>query len=105
MRLLSIRPRAGADTIRPAPRAAEPWGIGQHPDLGGAAFGPGAVHARLEWMGPAWRVDLRPGRLVVSGDRHVADVRGEPAHGTEHFRSAQQFDATIRGPGCCVPVQ
>src|SRR5262249_32558739 len=81
MRLLSVRSRAGADPVRPAPRAAEPRRIGQHPDLGAAAFGTGAGHARLGWMGAARRVDLRPRRPVVSRDRHVADVRGESAHG------------------------
>src|SRR5262249_56290171 len=96
MRLLSIRPRAGADPIRPAPRAAEPWGIGQHPDLGGAAFGPGAVHARLEWMGPAWRVDLRPGRLVGAGDRSVAAVRVGPVPGAGALRGGPRVGSAIQ---------
>src|SRR5262245_49062103 len=52
MRLLSVRSRAGADPVRPAPRAAEPRRIGQHPDLGAAAFGTGAGHARLDGWEP-----------------------------------------------------
>src|SRR5215831_17759300 len=83
MRLLSLRSRAGADPVRPHPRAAAPRGIDQHSDLGDTLFRARTVHARLGGMGPARGVDLRPGRSVVSRHRHVADVRSQSAHGAE----------------------